>query len=111
MNLDLSLAALRGAYEAGSFTPAQPVDALIARRREFTAHNIWIHEIPDEDLRARASELAPKAPSPLPLYGVPFVIKDNIDLAGSPTTAACPDFAYVPAESAPVVQALLDAGA
>ncbi len=110
MNLDLSLAALRGAYEAGSLTPTRLVEALIARRREFPDHHIWIHEIPDDELRARARDLEAK-PASLPLYGVPFVIKDNIDLAGVPTTAACPDFAYTPAESAPVVQALLDAGA
>jgi len=47
----------------------------------------------------------------LPLAGVPFAIKDNIDLAGLPTTAACPDFAYLPQESAFVVQRLIDAGA
>ncbi len=47
----------------------------------------------------------------LPLYGVPFVIKDNIDLAQVPTTAGCPAFAYTPAVSATVVQKLMDAGA
>jgi allophanate hydrolase len=47
----------------------------------------------------------------LPLYGIPFAIKDNIDFAGLPTTAGCPAFAYQPASSAPVVQALIDAGA
>jgi len=45
------------------------------------------------------------------LYGVPFAIKDNIDLAGIPTTAACPEYAYTPANSATVVQKLIDAGA
>ena len=49
--------------------------------------------------------------SALPLYGVPFAIKDNIDLAGVPTTVACPAFAYVPQRSATVVQRLIDAGA
>jgi allophanate hydrolase len=47
----------------------------------------------------------------LPLYGVPFAVKDNIDVAGTPTTAACPAFAYVPEASSPVVDRLLDAGA
>ena len=47
----------------------------------------------------------------LPLYGIPFVIKDNIDLAGVPTTAACPPFSYLPARSAFVVEKLLEAGA
>ena len=45
------------------------------------------------------------------MYGIPFAIKDNIDFAGLPTTAGCPAFAYQPAASAPVVQALIDAGA
>ena len=47
----------------------------------------------------------------LPLYGVPFVIKDNIDLAGVPTTAGCPAYSYVPSKSSTAVQRLLDAGA
>ena len=47
----------------------------------------------------------------LPLYGVPFAIKDNIDAAGWPTTAACPEFAYTPGEDATVVQRLRAAGA
>eukprot|EP01042_Synura_sphagnicola_P025385 gene25385-32600_t len=47
----------------------------------------------------------------LPLAGVPFAIKDNIDLAGSPTTAGCPDFAYQPGQSANVVARLIAAGA
>ena len=46
-----------------------------------------------------------------PLYGIPFVIKDNIDLAGIPTSAACPEYSYVPSRSAVVVQRLIDAGA
>ena len=56
------------------------------------------------DARVRAGEL-------LPLAGVPFALKDNIDAAGMPTTAACPAFAYVPAESASVVRKLEAAGA
>ena len=50
-------------------------------------------------------------PASLPLYGIPFAIKDNIDFAGLPTTAGCAAFAYQPAKSNPVVQALIDAGA
>ncbi|HEY3620907.1 MAG TPA: allophanate hydrolase, partial [Roseiarcus sp.] len=46
-----------------------------------------------------------------PLYGVPFVVKDNIDVAGLPTTAACPAFAHRPVKSAFVVERLEDAGA
>jgi allophanate hydrolase len=60
---------------------------------------------------AYVDALQGKGPSSLPLYGVPFAIKDNIDLARVPTTAACREFAYTPTESAHVVQKLIDAGA
>ena len=66
--------------------------------------------MPWRDVKASLARL-PRAPSDLPLYGVPFAIKDNIDLAGVPTTAACPAYAYEPRESAFVVQRLVAAGA
>jgi allophanate hydrolase len=66
---------------------------------------VWISRLP----RAEVLRLAGAAAGPL--AGAPFAIKDNIDLAGVPTTAACPAFAYTPAASAPVVQRLVDAGA
>ena len=50
-------------------------------------------------------------PAGKPLFGVPFVVKDNIDVAGLPTTAACPAFAYQPAQSSFVVERLERAGA
>src|SRR5688572_15679502 len=58
------------------------------------------------DLEARCASGAV-----LPLYGIPFAVKDNIDVAGCPTTAACPAFSYHPQVTAPAVQRLLDAGA
>ena len=72
---------------------------------------VWIHRVPDAELLARAAELEKRGPEGLPLYGIPFAIKDNIDLAGHPTTAACPDFRYVAGESADVVRRLIAAGA
>jgi len=57
------------------------------------------------------SALEARSPEDLPLYGVPFAIKDNIDLAAIPTTAACPAFAYVPERSATVVRQLIELGA
>lgn len=79
---------------------------------------IWIHLCPPPEwqrqLRLLATRLA-EAPAArdarYPLLGVPFAVKDNIDVAGAPTTAACPAFAYGATESATVVRALLDAGA
>lgn len=109
--LDLNLSSLRKQYAEGGLTPSAVIEEIIRRRAATRDHHIWIHEIPDDELRARAKDLEARGDQALPLWGVPFAIKDNIDLAGVPTTAACPDFAYVPGESAPVVQALLDAGA
>jgi allophanate hydrolase len=109
--INLSLESLSAAYKSGALTPLQVVDFIIAQRPKFSSHNIWIAQVSDEDLRARARELATRSPDSLPLYGVPFAIKDNIDFAALPTTAACPAFSYQPAASSPVVQALIDAGA
>jgi len=73
---------------------------------------VWISLVPREAAMARAQELEnDPAAKEKPLYGVPFAIKDNTDLAGLPTTAGCPAFAYTPGCSATVVQKLVDAGA
>ncbi len=72
---------------------------------------VWISRFDAAALYARAAELETLDPAALPLYGVPFAIKDNIDLAGLPTTAACPAFAYQPEANAAAVQKLIDAGA
>ncbi|MBY8824204.1 allophanate hydrolase [Sphingomonas colocasiae] len=73
----------------------------------------WITRLSREDVLRRAAEVDRRvaAGEDLPLAGVPFAIKDNIDLAGVPTTAACPAFGYVADESAFAVQRLIDAGA
>jgi allophanate hydrolase len=74
---------------------------------------VWISRFPDEVLRAEADRVdaAAAAGDALPLLGLTFAVKDNIDVAGLPTTAGCPDFAYLPAVHAPAVRALTDAGA
>ena len=74
---------------------------------------VWIHRLPEADVlaMARAVDARIAGGEVLPLAGVPFAIKDNIDLAGAPTTAGCPDFAYDPACSASVVARLIAAGA
>ena len=109
--INLSLDSLSAAYRSGALTPLQVVEFVIEQRCKYAAHNIWISQIDDEALRVRARALGEKAPDSLPLFGIPFAIKDNIDFALLPTTAGCAEFAYEPWESAPVVQALIDAGA
>ena len=114
MRLDLSIPALRARYLDGSLTPAQLVEQLDAQMRaEDTAldRHVWIRRLTLDEMRAHAAALEGRDPDTLPLYGIPFAIKDNIDLAGIPTTAACPAFAYTPEISATVVQRLIAAGA
>jgi allophanate hydrolase len=108
--IDLSIATLRHRYAEG-LSPVALVESLLPRLEAPDAHNTWIARLPREALLARARELEGADRTRLPLFGIPFAIKDNIDLAGVPTTAACPDFAYLPSRSATVVQRLLDAGA
>jgi allophanate hydrolase len=72
----------------------------------------WIFIVPKEQALRRAEVLESSPDSmKLPLCGVPFAVKDNIDVAGMPTTAGCPAFAYTPERSAVVVERLLAAGA
>jgi allophanate hydrolase len=72
----------------------------------------WLSLVPADALDARARLLDERgAAAELPLLGVPFAVKDNLDVAGLPTTAGCPAFAYLPERNATVVQRLLDAGA
>jgi allophanate hydrolase len=96
-------------YRTGRETPASVMERLLAPPAD--ERHVWITRLSRDDVMARVAALDPAAIDKLPLYGIPFVIKDNIDLAGTATTAGCPDFAYTPAQSAFVVQRLLDAGA
>jgi len=109
---DLRLGALKAAYNEGQIVPRQLIAALrdqaAALNPEF---NLFIHLLSREELEPYLAALDGKSPAELPLYGVPFAIKDNIDLAGVPTTAACPAFAYVPEQSATLVEQLIALGA
>jgi allophanate hydrolase len=71
----------------------------------------WISLATGAQLEAQLVQLAQRDPAQCPLYGVPFAVKDNIDVEGWTTTAACPEFAYVAAETAQLVAALQQAGA
>jgi allophanate hydrolase len=105
---------LLDAYRSGRHSVAAVLQNLVARAAADAEHHVWITRFSAEQVLRHAAALpAPgsAAALDLPLYGIPFVIKDNIDLAGVPTTAACPDFAYTPERSATVVERLLAAGA
>lgn len=91
--------------------PVAAVEASIAADHAYADPSIWITRLPVEVIRARAQTLAEEGPRGRPLWGLPFAIKDNIDLAGVPTTAGCPGYAYTPQASAFAVRRLLNAGA
>ncbi len=97
-------------YVSGELRPSQVVQAVHAQIVNDDDH-VWIHKLPLELLLSYARKVETKGIASLPLYGIPFAIKDNIDLAGVPTTAGCPAFTYTPERSATVVQKLIQAGA
>ena len=91
--------------------PLVAAKAALAADRAAADPAIWITRLSDEAILARAHALENEGPRGRPLWGLTLAVKDNIDVAGMPTTAACPEFAYTPAVSAPAVSRLLDAGA
>ncbi len=104
----------QSAYRSGAITP----DLLLTLASEYRADDTaWISRATPAQLTAQLTQLNERLTAvggdiaKLPLYGVPFAIKDNIDAAGWDTTAACPEFAYTPAQDATVVQKLRAAGA
>jgi allophanate hydrolase len=110
-HIHFDLISLRSGYADGSLTPVQVVEEVLRRLEDQRYPNVWIEKVSREKLLELAAALPPKPAAELPLFGVPFAIKDNIDLAGTKTTAGCPDFAFGPTASAAVVAKLIAAGA
>ncbi len=107
------------AYQAGG-SPRELLSALRSRLMVESPENAWISHVTAAQLDAQLSVLEAReathrdresALRTMPLFGVPFAVKDNIDVAEAPTTAACPAFEYVAAAHSTVVARLLDAGA
>ena len=109
--IDLSIGSLRAAYLDGELGVRDVIEHVRARIQEHESNPIWITVLDDQQLQVYLENLQGESPDTKPLYGIPFAIKDNIDLADVPTTAACAEYAYTPATSAFVVQRLIDAGA
>src|ERR1051325_7709058 len=110
--MKIDLGSLREMYKSGAATPSDVIAAVYEKIAAGPAEPVWISIVPREKAIARARKLERDPMADVrPLYGVPFAIKDNIDLAGLPTTAGCPAYAYTPPRSATVVQALVNAGA
>ena len=113
-DISLDLGALRTAYDRGTLTPTTVVDLVLRRIAAQGDDGVWISRVPDEQAMERAEELESldeEARRRSTLYGIPFAVKDCIDVAAMQTTAACPAFAYTAQRSATVVERLLAAGA
>jgi allophanate hydrolase len=106
-----TVAAIVAAHRAGHQTPAQTVARSFRRIREHNDPAIFISLRQEQEAIAEAEALAAKDATQLPLLGVPLAVKDNIDVAGLPTTAACPAYSYMPTRDATVVARLRQAGA
>ncbi|HEV7832086.1 MAG TPA: allophanate hydrolase [Caballeronia sp.] len=111
-SFDLRMPTLRAAYRANETTPRKLIAKLLAKAAALNPEfHLFIHLLSEADIAPYLDELEMRDIDMLPLYGIPFAIKDNIDLAGIPTTAACPAFAYTPTESATLVAQLIALGA
>ncbi|WP_221796577.1 allophanate hydrolase [Aquisediminimonas sediminicola] len=100
---------------AGAISALDIAEQVLARLADYDQiqPQAWISRFAPDDIRAAAKAVDARvmAGEVLPLAGVPFAVKDNIDVAGLDTTAACPEFAYRPVANAFVVERLLAAGA
>ena len=103
--------AIVAAHRAGQLSPAQTVARSFQRIRDHNDPAIFISLRDERDAVAEAEALTAKDAAQLPLYGIPVAVKDNIDVAGLPTTAACPAYAYMPSLDATSVARLRAAGA
>ncbi|TNF36174.1 MAG: allophanate hydrolase [Gammaproteobacteria bacterium] len=110
-DMNMTIEALLTAYRNGSQTPQSVIEYVIAQAQQFERHNIWIRLLTLDEIQPYLDKLKNQNLDEMPLYGIPFAIKDNIDLAGIATTAGCKEFTYVPERSAFVVDQLIKAGA
>src|ERR1700682_1983641 len=106
-----TVAAIVAAHRAGILSPAQTVARSFARIRDHNDPAIFISLRAEKEALAEAEAVSTKDAAQLPLYGIPVAVKDNIDVAGLATTAACPAFSYLPAHDAASVARLRAAGA
>lgn len=114
---DLSIETLHALYDRGTTTPAAMVRSVYERIAAYSDKAVWITLVSQEEALRRAEELQrryadhgaqnPRRPA---LFGIPFSVKDSIDIKDMPTTMACPSYAYTATATAPVVQRILDAG-
>lgn len=108
--MDMTLTGLRQQYLQQTLDPYRLIHDLRKKALQLSEYHIWISLLSEEQLDGYLQELKQKPIESHPLWGIPFSIKDNIDLMGMPTTAGCPDFTYIPQRSAAVVRRIIEAG-
>ena len=106
-----TIASILAAYRARTTTPQEIVARTYARIREYADPAVFISTRSEHDALADARKLEQEGEKGHPLFGIPVAVKDNIDAAGLPTTAACPDYSYQPHGDATAVARLKAAGA
>ena len=109
--MNLNINTLRKNYLEGKTSIREVISSIQTKIEETKNHNIWIYTLNENELEPYIKNLEGKNPKDFPLYGIPFAIKDNIDLANISTTAGCPEFSYTPTNSAFTVEKLIQAGA
>lgn len=102
---------IRNGYLSGDFTATELMSHLLEKSKQYQDRNIWIKAFSLEQIQPYLDALQRSDIEDLPLYGIPFAVKDNIDVAAVETTAGCPEFAYLPENHAFIVQQLVNAGA
>jgi len=105
-----TIAAVHAAYAAG-VNPVEVLNEVYRRIDRADDPGIFLALVPEKTVLSKIALQKTFDAAAKPLWGIPFAVKDNIDVAGLPTTAGCPSYSYMPAETAPAVQRLLDAGA
>jgi allophanate hydrolase len=109
-DIPIDIRGLGAAYARG-LDPVEVIDTVFDAIEKADDPGIFISLVERKAARRAAERLGPFDPAAKPLWGIPFAVKDNIDVAGLPTTAACPAFAYTPKTSATAVERLVAAGA
>jgi len=110
----MDIQTLKTLYVRGVITPEDVINEVYKRLKLSTADPaVWLHIFPQDESVKHARELLQAHPDPTtrhPLFGIPFSIKDSIDIKGVTTTAACPAYAYIAEKNAPSYATLIEAG-
>jgi allophanate hydrolase len=96
----MNISTLQQLYKDKTLTPRAYMKQIKERIETHADNPIWIYVLKDSELEPYLKRLESFDTDTLPLYGVPFAIKDNIDLEGVATTAACEEFSYIAEKSA-----------